>query len=52
MLRQKEFELVDALEENYELLEENESLRRNTKLNEKKVLHIKEEYRKQAPRLC
>jgi hypothetical protein len=51
MLRQKEYELVDALEENYELLEENESLRRVTEMSEKKVLHFKAENRKLAQAL-
>jgi hypothetical protein len=51
MLCQKEYELVDVLEENYKLLEENESLRRDTELNEKKVLHFKEENRKLAQAL-
>jgi predicted RNase H-like nuclease (RuvC/YqgF family) len=51
MLHQKEYELVDALEENYKLLEKNESLQRDTELNKKKVLHFKEENRKLAQAL-
>ena len=45
MLREKETKLVDALEENYDLLEENDALKRGAVLSERKVNQYKEENR-------